>query len=453
MSERLPNLSFETAFWAQFNGLDSPAGDALETQTEQTSTESPAPSDVEAVSDLVPTGQSQLRHGHDSLPLLQPADWSQDKTYNEKPPTCIHYSIEWKLTVNSKQVARETEPDLVLAPSAFWATFLRPKLDKLLARKLPQNKSFRADDTAIVVSVTDRTERDLVKRFDELDIDWAILEKQLKTWSHLFRAGKRLRIDISFHYLETGDTVGASTRQGTKRGYSSASQYMLSERAMQLDAEEDAAGRPSIWRDVYNLMRCPGPPCNLGPHCWRDSVGKKHYKLRTHHLKSLIKHVEQGAALRTHDDVPDDIREQLYAEEQQDAEHRRKRRASSLAGYPPINITNVLPSQAAGLDAGAPTPASAGAVQSRPLTCLEIPGPRDIAVMRYSEWQRSQVSNTALKMEYQKACDLTLAEGLDLELVWEDQHADFYIQKGIKSGVARRFVRDIEVWARQHNIA
>lgn len=84
---------------------------------------------------------------------------------------------------------------------------------------------------------------------------------------------------------------------------------------MQLDAEEDAVGRSSVWRDVYNLMRCPGPPCNLGPHCWRDSVGKKHYKLRTYHLKSLIKHVEQGATLRTHDDVSDNIREQLYAEE------------------------------------------------------------------------------------------------------------------------------------------
>lgn len=56
-------------------------------------------------------------------------------------------------------------------------------------------------------------------------------------------------------------------------------------------------------------------------------------------------------------------------------------------------------------------------------------------------------------MEYQKARDLTLAEGLDLELVWEDQHVEFFIQKGVKSGVARRFVRDIETWSKQYNIA
>lgn len=62
---------------------------------------------------------------------------------------------------------------------------------------------------------------------------------------------KRLRIDISFNYKETGDPVVASTQQGTKRGYS---QCMLAERAMQLDAKEDATGQPSIWRDVYNLM-------------------------------------------------------------------------------------------------------------------------------------------------------------------------------------------------------
>lgn len=77
------------------------------------------------------------------------------------------------------------------------------------------------DDTTVVVSVTDRTERDLVKRFDGLDIDWTILEKQLQTWSYLFRIGKRLRIDMSFNYIETGDPVGV--RQGAKRGYSSVS--------------------------------------------------------------------------------------------------------------------------------------------------------------------------------------------------------------------------------------
>jgi hypothetical protein len=57
-----------------------------------------------------------------------------------------------------------------------------------------------------------------------------------------------------------------------------------------------------------------------------------------------------------------------------------------------------------------------------------------------------------LQVEYQKARDATLRDGLDLEQVFEDQDADFFIQSGVKRGVARRFVRDIEVWAEQYKL-
>jgi hypothetical protein len=75
----------------------------------------------------------------------------------------------------------------------------------------------------------------------------------------------------------------------------------------------------------------------------RDSFGKKHYKLRTHHLKALIDFVEQGNILQSHDDVPEDIREQLLAEEQQQLERQSKLSDYSTPSLPPINITNVLP--------------------------------------------------------------------------------------------------------------
>ncbi|KAK1637424.1 hypothetical protein BDP81DRAFT_286698, partial [Colletotrichum phormii] len=57
--------------------------------------------------------------GGDRLPLLQLSDWDEDDLYEEQPPTYIHYTIEWKLTANKKLVARDSEPDLVLAPNAF----------------------------------------------------------------------------------------------------------------------------------------------------------------------------------------------------------------------------------------------------------------------------------------------------------------------------------------------
>jgi hypothetical protein len=113
-------------------------------------------------------------------------------------------------------------------------------------------------------------------------------------------------------------------------------------------------------------MRCPGPPCNLGPYYWRDNVGKRYYKLKTYNLKSLIRHVEHGGTLETHDDVPDDIREQLYAKEQQDVERQRKRTTSTMTGLLPINITNVLPPQT-----------STSLIEigpSKPSSPLEIPG-------------------------------------------------------------------------------
>src|SRR5436309_8525678 len=40
-------------------------------------------------------------------------------------------------------------------------------------------------------------------------------------------------------------------------------QKLLVEREAQIDAEH-ASGQPSVWRDVYKMMRCPGPPCHIG---------------------------------------------------------------------------------------------------------------------------------------------------------------------------------------------
>lgn len=151
--------------------------------------------------------------------------------------------------------------------------------------------------------------------------------------------------------------------------------------------------------------------------------------------------------------MPDHIRKQLYAEEQQDVKRQRKRRASSRNSYSPINITNVLPPQASTQSSSVATSASTEIVPPTTTAYLEIQGPLDVAVKRYTEWQCSRVAHEGLKIEYHKACALTLADELDLELVFEDQNAEFYIKKGVKNGIARRFVRDIESWAKHHNTA
>jgi hypothetical protein len=386
----------------------------------------------------------------DKLSFVQLADWDEGKTYVEDPPNCIHYSIEWKVNVNNKVVSKDTEQNVVLAPDSFWNVILRPKLEKLLRRKVPHNRCVRSDDANVVVSVTERSERDLTKRFDDNEIDWSIVEKQLMAWGELFHAGKKLRVVISFNYVETSQESTGSVKKGDKRGRSSTTQQMLTERVT-FDADE-TPGQTSCWRDVYNLMRCPGPPCHLGPHCWRDPVGKRHYKVKTHHFRSLIQYVQQGHLLRTHDDVPEDIRDQLYAEEQQRLERKQAVSAMTPPSSAPINITNVLPGNSPQVSSHAGTPASMQLSKPSSVEHLDIPGLRDVAVQEYSEWQQSKVQDGMLKGEFRRARDAVLMEGLDLEQVHEDQDPEFLVKNGIKRGIARRFVRDIGHWAKRYKI-
>ncbi|PYH40040.1 uncharacterized protein BP01DRAFT_378148 [Aspergillus saccharolyticus JOP 1030-1] len=222
---------------------------------------------------------------------------------------------------------------------------------------------------------------------------------------------------------------------------------MLVARDTQISAEEGSSEQVSIWKHVYSVMRCPGAPCELGPHCWRDPFGKKHYKLGTHHLRSLIKYVEQGGELDTHDDVPHDLRESLYREEQQRLDRKSISNQSAVTtSCPPINITNVLPSQS-------PTRSPSLSTQDAPVRdsgYLNIPGLRDVAVEEYSDWQQSQVRNEALKAEFRKARDAAFSEGLDLGQIFKDQDSAFFIKQGVKRGIARRFVTDIDYWVKQY---
>ncbi|KAJ9482780.1 hypothetical protein PENNAL_c0137G11045 [Penicillium nalgiovense] len=83
---------------------------------------------------------------------------------------------------------------------------------------------------------------------------------------------------------------------------------MLGDRDAQLDAEESSYGQQSIWRHVYDLMKYDSAACHLGPYCWLDPKGKKHYRLRTQTLRRLVTYAEKGGILETHRDVPDEIK-------------------------------------------------------------------------------------------------------------------------------------------------
>jgi hypothetical protein len=73
-----------------------------------------------------------------------------------------------------------------------------------------------------------------------------------------------------------------------------------------------------------------------------------------------VRHVEQGHKLETPDDVPEEIRQQLYTEEQQRLERHQRGPNISSSNLPPIYITNMLPtssSQASNQLSSVSTPA------------------------------------------------------------------------------------------------
>lgn len=139
------------------------------------------------------------------------------------------------------------------------------------------------------------------------------MEKQLLAWTHLYRLRKKLRLQISLNYIEDTWSLPTST---DKRGKSSVTKRMLA---------EQTSGQHSVWRDVYRVTRCPGPPCrHEGQNCWQDPDGSWCHRLKTHHPKALVKYVDQGGLLESHNDVPDSLREQLYAKEKNSELKRRK---------------------------------------------------------------------------------------------------------------------------------
>lgn len=69
---------------------------------------------------------------------------------------------------------------------------------------------------------------------------------------------------------------------------------------------------------------------------------------------------------------------------------------------------------------------------------------------KYNKWQQLNVDDDELKLEFQKASDITLVDSLDLEQLHKDQDFDFFIGKGVKRGITRRFVRDIDQWVKKH---
>ena len=153
------------------------------------------------------------------------------------------------------------------------------------------------------------------------------------------------------------------------------------------DAERQSTSRAVIWYNMYQLMRCPGPPCLRGPYCWINPNGKKRYKLPSLILTETVKYVENDDdnELNDHCQVPGYVRDMIYAEGRQKLDHNRKANTQSPVGMTPFTINNHCPQH--------PASKLSMPAQSEPLSHtppngvqrLSIPGFRAALVREYTD--------------------------------------------------------------------
>ncbi|KAK3364236.1 hypothetical protein B0T25DRAFT_432750, partial [Lasiosphaeria hispida] len=77
-----------------------------------------------------------------------------------------------KLTLNKRIAAKQTEDNLMVAPSDFRNEELASKIADIIQST---SKSYRANATTIAISINNHSKRDITKHFKELQIDWPVV--------------------------------------------------------------------------------------------------------------------------------------------------------------------------------------------------------------------------------------------------------------------------------------
>ncbi|KAI1315582.1 hypothetical protein F5Y16DRAFT_202129 [Xylariaceae sp. FL0255] len=342
------------------------------------------------------------------------------------------YTITWKLHLRKGRLTKLTEDtieDVQLAPSIYWSEILESELATLVTSRLPE-PGYQPDETLITVSTSKRGEPSFLKRFDKLSINWMVVENKLESWCN---RGSNLKVAISFIYKETWPpNRDGKTGRGATKKHSAALGRLV--------AQQEASGTRAVWRDVYQLMECSSAACvNRGFSCWR--YDDKHYKLDSDIMERLVDFAEEGHKLETHADVPQEIREVIFARKEEEETRRlRKRKASEPL---PVNIRVFCHERR---DEASPdsTPESENqAVQ------IDFPVPEDKAPVQYSEWLSARITNQAWQDASRLAGQVAVDKGYDLHWLFSHQKAgkEMLIENGVLEGVAARFVSWVQRWA------
>ena len=182
------------------------------------------------------------------LPLLRLDEWDPEGEYDEDPPTCVHYSVDWTVMLDHQQISQNSERYVVHKPGSFWQVVLRPRLEKVVEKKMSHVRVF---ETNVVVNVTARGVHNFANEFEGLDINWRDVSSQLTDWSGYFQDGKQLRIILTFHYRSLDQpAISADTLRRSGRGRPP-TQQMRQVRNARILAEEETEGRAAIWTTFF----------------------------------------------------------------------------------------------------------------------------------------------------------------------------------------------------------
>lgn len=372
-----------------------------------------------------PVAGGRLRPAGKSLACV-PADWNAD-TSDEDNPT-ISYNVEWKLSINKRRQAGQSELGISGSPRRFWQEVLEPELALHSAKKPCQ-----ADETKIVLSTTHRGTPKITKSYPKLEVNWSYVLKQLQKWTELPKTGKDdnvITLNITFNYSYTDVSKPV-------RGSATANQ---TEELEARTGDGNVLSRGVCIRKAYKLMQCSGPPCRKNDHCW--VYQGEHHPLHPHHIKMLADHLQAGRPLNGHDDVPETFRRLVFddkrdreAKEERDERRKRRRRNLDGASGPPTGATGVSPPKLV-----FPTTRLMG-----------YDKPREDLVRAYGVWQRRQVSEEQ-KGWYEMMQHLTLERGYDLDIIASNPEWMYYFyteENDIPEGCAWSYVCDVKAFHEQ----
>lgn len=318
----------------------------------------------------------------------------------------------------------------------FWQDVLEAKLDKAVKK---MKKSCEASSTEIRLTTTHHGTPPVDLSFDELNIDWRAVDKQRRAWNTLPVSRKKhnvITISITFEYTVVGTDKKPSASASAAQLHNIQARF----------GDGTTMTRSVAVSKAYNLMRCPGPPCKNGDHCWQYEG--RHIRLFSHHIDVLADHLNAGRTLNGHHDVPETFRRLVLADERQQEDREEKqrqndrRRKRKRPDSDSISTSICHPDQCP--FGGRPSTPEV-IFPTSPLIALGEP--RRGLLKAYDVWQICQASDDE-KESYKRIQNLNLERKYDLEMIASNKQRVFqyYLENDVPEGVAWHYVCDIKAF-------